>query len=75
MREKSMHEMLEEVVHKKQEDLEENLSLFPELSGVERECQAEQIIREILEDPEAFYRSTAVLYQDFFGSLPYPWYV
>ncbi|WP_375634214.1 MULTISPECIES: helicase HerA domain-containing protein [unclassified Bartonella] len=65
MREKSMHEMLEEVVHKKQELLEENPSLFPELSDVERDGQAEHIIREILEDSEAFYRSTAVLYQDF----------
>ncbi|EJF74894.1 ATP-binding protein [Bartonella birtlesii] len=63
--EKSIHEMLEEAVHKKQELLQENPNLFPELSVVERDGQVERVIREILDDPEAFYRSTAVLYQDF----------
>ncbi|WP_019222358.1 ATP-binding protein [Bartonella rattaustraliani] len=65
VREKSVHEMLEEAVHKKQELLEEKPSLFPELSVGKRDSQAERVIREILDDPEAFYRSTAVLYQDF----------
>lgn len=65
VREKSIHEMLEEAVHKKQELLEESPSLFPELSVVERESQIERVIREIIDDPEAFYRSTALLYQDF----------
>ncbi|MET3559681.1 DNA helicase HerA-like ATPase [Bartonella japonica] len=65
VKEKSIHERLEEAVHKKQELLEEVPSLFSELSVVERDSQVEHIIREILDDPEAFYRSTAVLYQDF----------
>ncbi|UNE53741.1 ATP-binding protein [Bartonella machadoae] len=65
VREKSVHEILEEVAHKKQESLEEEPSLFSELSAVDRDIQAEHVIREILDDPEAFYRSTAVLYQDF----------
>ncbi|WP_455480418.1 helicase HerA domain-containing protein [Bartonella sp. B12(2025)] len=65
VREKSIHEMLEEAVHKKQKLLEEKPSLFPELSVVDCDIQAERVIREILDDPEAFYRSTAVLYQDF----------
>ncbi|WP_455479031.1 helicase HerA domain-containing protein [Bartonella sp. B23] len=65
VREKSIHEMLEEAVQKKQELLEKEPSLFPELSAADRDLQLERIIREILDDPEAFYRSTAVLYQDF----------
>ncbi|MBX4335101.1 ATP-binding protein [Bartonella raoultii] len=65
VKEKSMHEILEEAVHKKQKLLEEEASLFPELSDVNRDTQAERVIREIIDDPEAFYRSTAVLYQDF----------
>ncbi|GAB5041571.1 ATP-binding protein [Bartonella henselae] len=65
VKEKSIHAILEKAVNKKRELLAENSSLFPELSVVDRDLQAECIIREILEDPEAFYRSTAVLYQDF----------
>ncbi|MET3589812.1 hypothetical protein ABID23_000899 [Bartonella silvatica] len=65
LKEKSIHEMLEEVVHKKQESLEKNPSLFPELSVDEHDKQVEGVIGEILDDPDTFYRSTAVLYQDF----------
>ncbi|ETS13344.1 hypothetical protein Q648_00205 [Bartonella quintana JK 12] len=39
MREKSIHEMLEEAVQKKQELLEEEPGLFPELSNVDRDIQ------------------------------------
>ncbi|WP_336279568.1 ATP-binding protein [Bartonella sp. CB175] len=65
VKKKSVHEMLEEVVQKKQELFEEEPSLFPELSAVDRDKQAECVIREIMDDPEAAYRSIAVLYQDF----------
>ncbi|WP_332060520.1 ATP-binding protein [Bartonella sp. CB74] len=65
VKEKSVHEILEEAVQKKQELLEEKPSLFSEFSVVNHDIQAEHIIREIINDPEAAYRSTAVLYQDF----------
>ncbi|WP_074381322.1 ATP-binding protein [Bartonella doshiae] len=65
VKEKLIHEILEAAVHKKQEVLEKESSLFPELSIVDCEKQVESVIQEIIEDPEASYRSTAVLYQDF----------
>ncbi|WP_332065994.1 ATP-binding protein [Bartonella sp. CB189] len=65
VKKKSVHEMLEEVVHKKQELLEKETGVLPETSSVDRDKQVERVIREIMDDPEASYRSTAVLYQDF----------
>ncbi|WP_455476439.1 helicase HerA domain-containing protein [Bartonella sp. B17] len=65
VKKQSIHEMLEEAVHKKQELLEEKLSLFPEFSAVDHNIQVERVICEIMDDPDAAYRSTAVLYQDF----------
>jgi hypothetical protein len=41
------------------------VSLFPEIDEAERNAAIEQIMRELLEDPEAAFRSVAVLYQDF----------
>ncbi len=40
-------------------------SLFPEIDVAERNAAIEDIMRELLEDPEAAFRSVAVLYQDF----------
>lgn len=40
-------------------------SLFPEIDMAEREAAIENVLRELLEDPEAAFRSVAVLYQDF----------
>ncbi|WP_116653393.1 ATP-binding protein [Pelagibacterium sediminicola] len=40
-------------------------TLFPEIDEAEREEMIAAVLEEILEDPEASYRSVAVLYQDF----------
>ena len=39
--------------------------LFPEIDEAEREAMLETVMREIVEDPDASFRSVAVLYQDF----------
>ncbi|PYE87345.1 ATP-binding protein [Phyllobacterium leguminum] len=39
--------------------------LFPGIVEAERESLIEKVMREIIEDPEASFRSVAVLYQDF----------
>lgn len=39
--------------------------LFPVVDEAEREAGIETVLREILEDPDAAFRSDAVLYQDF----------
>ncbi|MDB5589427.1 MAG: ATP-binding protein [Devosia sp.] len=40
-------------------------SLFPEIDEAEREAQIDAIMVELLGDPDASFRSVAVLYQDF----------
>lgn len=40
-------------------------TLFPEIDEEERNTAIEGVLAEILEDPDASYRSVAVLYQDF----------
>ncbi|WP_196259907.1 ATP-binding protein [Pelagibacterium limicola] len=40
-------------------------TLFPEIDEAERDALIAAVLSEILEDPEASYRSVAVLYQDF----------
>lgn len=40
-------------------------SLFPEIDEAEREALIDAVMRELLEDPDAGFRSVAVLYQDF----------
>lgn len=40
-------------------------SLFPELDEAEREARIREVMVELLEDPDAGFRTTAVLYQDF----------
>ncbi|MFU0506513.1 helicase HerA domain-containing protein [Pseudaminobacter sp. NGMCC 1.201702] len=43
----------------------EPLSLFPEIDQAERDAALDAVLREILDDPDAAFRSVAVLYQDF----------
>lgn len=62
---KPTNEILEEVVRQKQEEPVEEQSLFPEISKAEREADIDKVMHEIVEDPDAAYRSIAVLYQDF----------
>ncbi|TKT81409.1 ATP-binding protein [Aquamicrobium sp. LC103] len=40
-------------------------SLFPEIDEAERDALLTKVMREIVEDPDASFRSVAVLYQDF----------
>lgn len=40
-------------------------SLFPEIDGAERDRQIDTIMAELLGDPDASFRTVAVLYQDF----------
>ena len=39
--------------------------IFPDIDEAEREAGIETVLREILDDPDAAFRSDAVLYQDF----------
>ncbi|RDE08655.1 ATP-binding protein [Pelagibacterium lacus] len=43
----------------------EPASLFPEIDEAERSAAIDAVLAEILEDPDASFRSVAVLYQDF----------
>ncbi|MEO3387645.1 ATP-binding protein [Mesorhizobium sp. CAU 1741] len=43
----------------------EPTTLFPEIDEVEREAALDSVMREIVADPDASFRSVAVLYQDF----------
>lgn len=63
---KPTSEILEEVARIRQEETgAEEATLFPEISKAERDAQLDRVMREIVDDPEAAYRSVAVLYQDF----------
>ncbi len=44
---------------------EEPVSLFPEIDEAEREAQIKSVMAELLSDPDAGFRTHAVLYQDF----------
>ncbi|WP_407965250.1 helicase HerA domain-containing protein [Bartonella sp. C271] len=65
VKEQKIHEILEEVVHKKQRLIREDKHSSPQISTIDYKVQVERIIREMMDDPEVAYRSTAVLYQDF----------
>ncbi|WP_412057597.1 helicase HerA domain-containing protein [Bartonella sp. DGB2] len=69
---KPTQEILADVVRQKQRQeqeaatgIEDDITLFPEIVAQEREAQLQSVMREIVDDPEASYRSIAVLYQDF----------
>jgi hypothetical protein len=40
-------------------------TLFPEIDAAERDALLDTVMRELLDDPDASFRSVAVLYQDF----------
>ncbi|BBL53079.1 hypothetical protein MF1_03370 [Bartonella quintana] len=65
MREKSIHEMWEKAVQKKQELLEEEPGLFPELSNVDRDIQQNGLFGKLSMTLKLPHRSMAVLYKDF----------
>ncbi|QYM73848.1 ATP-binding protein [Pseudochrobactrum sp. Wa41.01b-1] len=58
-------EILEQVVKAKPEAEVPDEPLFPGLVEAEREELLDKVMTEIIEDPEAAYRTVAVLYQDF----------
>lgn len=59
-------ELLEKLVKARPEPAPvEAPSLFPEIDEEERSAALDAVMREIVEDPEAAFRSVAVLYQDF----------
>jgi DNA helicase HerA-like ATPase len=62
----STNELLAQVARARpnQED-EQPQSLFPEIDEAEREAQIDEIMLELLGDPDASFRTIAVLYQDF----------
>lgn len=62
---KPTSEILEEVVRMRQEEPVDETPLFPQISKAEREAQFQSIMHDIVNDPDAAYRSVAVLYQDF----------
>ncbi|UYN98290.1 MAG: ATP-binding protein [Devosia sp.] len=47
------------------ESPDEPASLFPEIDEAERDAQIKAVMAELLSDPDAGFRTTAVLYQDF----------
>jgi len=67
---KPINEILEEVARHQQEaeknqETGENIPLFPEIETQEREEKLKSVMHQIISDPDASYRSVAVLYQDF----------
>jgi DNA helicase HerA-like ATPase len=58
-------EILEQVVKSKPEAEVPDEPLFPGLVEAEREELLDKVMTEIIDDPEAAYRTVAVLYQDF----------
>jgi len=59
-------EILEEVVRMRSEEPQQEApSLFPEIDAAGYEAMLQGVLREIVDDPDAAYRSVAVLYQDF----------
>ena len=62
---KPTNELLEELVRQKQEEPQEAQSIFPEIDEKEREAELDVVLREIVDDKDASFRSIAVLYQDF----------
>ncbi|WP_439272013.1 helicase HerA domain-containing protein [Pseudochrobactrum sp. HB0163] len=60
-----INEILEQVVRARPEAEVPDEPLFPGLVEAEREELLDKVMAEIIEDPEAAFRSVAVLYQDF----------
>ncbi|MFP3787226.1 hypothetical protein, partial [Burkholderia sp. SIMBA_024] len=60
----STAEILAQVAKPKPEAEPVEAPLFPGIVEAEREELLEKVMREIVDDPEASFRSVAVLYQD-----------
>ena len=58
-------DILTQLARKKPEHEPMPVSLFPEIDEAEREALLDQVMRELLDDPDAGFRTVAVLYQDF----------
>lgn len=61
----STNELLAQVARARPEVEAAPQSLFPEIDEAERESQIDAIMVELLGDPDASFRTVAVLYQDF----------
>ncbi|WP_172124212.1 MULTISPECIES: ATP-binding protein [unclassified Devosia] len=61
----STNELLAQVARARPEAEPTPQSLFPEIDEAERVSQIDAIMVELLSDPDAAFRTTAVLYQDF----------
>ena len=61
----STNELLAQVARARPPAEEAPQSLFPEIDEAERDRQIDAIMAELLADPDAGFRTTAVLYQDF----------
>ena len=61
----STNELLAQLARQRPEIEAEPPSLFPEIDQAERDALIDTIMAELLEDPDASFRTVAVLYQDF----------
>ncbi|ODT77466.1 MAG: ATP-binding protein [Pelagibacterium sp. SCN 64-44] len=61
----STNELLAQLARTRPPAEEAPQSLFPEIDEEERDAQIDAIMAELLGDPDASFRTTAVLYQDF----------
>jgi len=61
----STNELLAQVARARPPAEETSQSLFPEIDEAERDRQIDAIMAELLGDPDASFRTVAVLYQDF----------
>src|SRR5215217_2491166 len=61
----STHDLLAQLTRARPQVEEAPASLFPEIDEAERDKQIDDIMVELLGDPDASFRTVAVLYQDF----------
>ncbi|MET0438204.1 MAG: ATP-binding protein [Devosia sp.] len=61
----STNELLAQVARARAEREPEPTSLFPEIDEAEREATIKSVMVELMSDPDAGFRNTAQLYQDF----------
>nr|WP_314257580.1 ATP-binding protein [uncultured Devosia sp.] len=61
----STNELLAQLTRARPQAEEAPQTLFPEIDEAERDRQIDDIMAELLGDPDAGFRTTAVLYQDF----------
>jgi len=61
----STNDLLAQVARARAQAPEEPASLFPEIDEAERDEMVRTVMAELMSDPDAGFRTTAVLYQDF----------